>query len=450
MEKATSLRQIGRFFRPEPLKIYELDDYYVQASTARGENPTREIELMFEDESDFTQKILFAGYTGCGKSTELNKLQKALQDDYLIVNYSVEKELDPFNLHYIELFIATMEQLYDVIEQNQLHESVSKEYLDYIQNWVQSEEVEKVKERHFGVEGEAGMEFGIPFLKSFFSKFRMAAKSNNLVKRTIKETIEPKLSVLIDQCNALIREVGNTLGKLGKKDLIIIIEDLDKLPHERAHPIFYGHSKQLTSLGTNILFTFPIPLLYHVQFGTIRPNFDQTFELPMVKIFHKDGSIHQEGRDIMRDIVERRMDIALFDSEQLLEEIITYSGGCIRDLIYMIKAASSNARVYEREKITAEDTLNAVRDLKREYDRTLADKVDPNNPQGKVLIRVETYYKVLEKLINDPNKRPDNTQEVMDLRQNLCILGYNGDGWCDVHPIVKEVLKDRGLLDLSV
>jgi len=25
-------------------------------------------------------------------------------------------------------------------------------------------------------------------------------------------------------------------------------------------------------------------------------------------------------------------------------------------------------------------------------------------------------------------------------------LGYNGDGWCDVHPIVKQILTDKNLL----
>jgi hypothetical protein len=47
----------------------------------------------------------------------------------------------------------------------------------------------------------------------------------------------------------------------------------------------------------------------------------------------------------------------------------------------------------------------------------------------------------------DPTKKVNNTEEILDLRQNLCILGYNGDGWCDVHPLVKDILIERNLWD---
>jgi len=35
----------------------------------------------------------------------------------------------------------------------------------------------------------------------------------------------------------------------------------------------------------------------------------------------------------------------------------------------------------------------------------------------------------------------------MELKHNLCILGYNTDTWYDVHPAVKEILKEKGLIN---
>jgi len=35
---------------------------------------------------------------------------------------------------------------------------------------------------------------------------------------------------------------------------------------------------------------------------------------------------------------------------------------------------------------------------------------------------------------------------MMDLKHNMCILGYNGDVWFDFYPVVKEILKDKNLL----
>jgi hypothetical protein len=91
------------------------------------------------------------------------------------------------------------------------------------------------------VEAEAGAEgkIGIPFLQKFFYKFKMSAKSSRSLKETIKVNIEPKLSDLIEHCNLLINEVKNGLKKIEKEDLLIIIEDLDKIPIDRAEDLFF-------------------------------------------------------------------------------------------------------------------------------------------------------------------------------------------------------------------
>ena len=43
-------------------------------------------------------------------------------------------------------------------------------------------------------------------------------------------------------------------------------------------------------------------------------------------------------------------------------------------------------------------------------------------------------------------KKVDNTLTVLGLRHNLCILGYNDEGWCDVHPVVRTILQERELI----
>ncbi len=67
---------------------------------------------LLRDNMDTNEHILFGGYKGCGKSTELNYLEKLLSDDFLVINVSIHEDLDPVNLEYIELFIVAMEQLF--------------------------------------------------------------------------------------------------------------------------------------------------------------------------------------------------------------------------------------------------------------------------------------------------------------------------------------------------
>ncbi|MGB7510142.1 MAG: hypothetical protein WBP54_02510 [Pelodictyon phaeoclathratiforme] len=65
---------------------------------------------------------------------------------------------------------------------------------------------------------------------------------------------------------------------------------------------------------------------------------------------------------------------------------------------------------------------------------------------NEVVITVKEYYDTLQLVALSETKKVDNTGAALDLRQNLCILGYNDEGWCDVHPVVRSILQERKLI----
>jgi len=438
--KATSLEHIYTAFSTEPLRIDQLEEYYVSAVEGRGDNPLFYIKQILESTPNDHQHLLFAGYRGCGKSTELNRLQQQVEKERLVINFSVMEELDPVSLHYIELFIVTMERLFE--KAKDLNLNISKAYIESISNWYKTGEIQEIKQQYIdgGTEFGAGAQLNIPFFANFFSKLKASAKASKSLKEQLTQKVEPKLSQLIAHCNDLILEVRkNVQDANGAREVLLIIEDLDKLPIDRAESLFYNYSRQLVQLKVDTIFTYPISLLYNPKFTAINNIFDDTYELPMIKITERDGQPDERGRAILRQIVARRMELSLFDTQGILEQMIAYSGGCLRDLFRLIRQAALSALALEREKITEADFHSAYQKLKREYANTLADKV----VNGQVAISVDDYYEELAKLAADENKQPLNTDPLLDLRQNLTILGYNGEGWCDVHPIVKDILKDR-------
>jgi hypothetical protein len=103
----------------------------------------------------------------------------------------------------------------------------------------------------------------------------------------------------------------------------------------------------------------------------------------------------------------------------------------------MIKDAADNALDFDRDKITDKDFEAAYLLLKADYESTIAENKNENIP-------VERYYEVLVQCSNDRKKKPNETKELLDLRNNLTILGYNGENWSDVHPVVIDILKERG------
>jgi hypothetical protein len=446
IRKANDVYDIFQVFRGEPLNLEELKEFYHETGKARSrKNPRKRISRLLRKELGTSQHMLFVGYKGCGKSTELNKLQKDISDEFLVINFSVMEELDPVHLQYIELFIVTMEQLFTKASENNL--LINPSLLKRIENWTNTKEIVEIKEKYnIGLETEVGgsATLGVPYFKEFFAKFKATAKSSRSLKEDLKTNVEPKLSDLIILCNDLISEIRFAVADNGdkKKDILIIIEDLDKIPLDRAQSLFFNYINQLVQLNTNVIYTFPVALYYSLKFNEIKPYFDTIYELYMIKVYDKEGEKVTEGIDAMKAIVKARMDLAIFENEGILEKMILKSGGCLRDLFYLVREASESALDDDRETINDEDYEQSYLGLKSDYENTIADNV----VDGKVKYTAQQYFETLVALAKDETKKITNTEASLHLRQNLTILGYNGENWCDVHPIVKDILEERNLL----
>ncbi|MFZ4525379.1 MAG: P-loop NTPase fold protein [Chlorobium sp.] len=433
-----SIAEIYDRLSPEPLQGDDLQRYYVDSFAGRGDNPMISLKRLLLGKPDGKLQILFSGYRGCGKSTELNKLQREISDDFIGLNFSAVKELDPVNINYVELFVLAMEKLFDVVGTN--HIRINPQLFESVRQWSRSAEIENIRELTGEASLEAGAEVEViaPLFARFFTKMRLGANASTTTKKTVIQNIEPRLSDLISHCNALIREIKSKLPEIGKKGLIIIIEDLDKLSVEKAEELFFNHSHILSTLQTHVIFTFPISLRHHPKANVIKGNFDEDFELPMLKVHDKQGKPFN-GRDAMREIVTCRIGTACVESPALVNQFIDMSGGCLRDLFRMIRNAADNALNNEREVITEADYTKSFFRLRRDYENTIAEKRVENT----VIISVAEYYDTLKTLALSSTKKVDNTEAVLDLRQNLCILGYNDEGWCDVHPVVRTILCER-------
>lgn len=354
---AKKLEEVYECFRYKPIAREEFEALYEPADKVRGKPVCDHLRRRLTDKPDGRAQILFAGHRSCGKSTELIRLQRAIEQDFLVVKYSVIEFLDP----------------------------------------------------------------------------------NNINKDVIRKRVEPRLSDLIDNCNLLIDMVKSGLPTIGKKGLVLIVEDLDKVNSTPAAEIFYDHSPQITQLHCHCIFSFPISLLYNIKFGTINNCYDGgVFVLPMIKVRTRAGDECSEGRQVLRNIVGRRMDLSLIE-EPGLTEMIVYSGGSLQGLFRMIRDAADNALDRGARVIDRDDCLMACATLKNDYEMTIAE----DKAKG---ISAHDYYQALKDCALDPAKKPDNTEIMLDLRHNLTVLSYNGENWSDVHPAVRDILKEKGLI----
>jgi hypothetical protein len=168
--------------------------------------------------------------------------------------------------------------------------------------------------------------------------------------------------------------------------------------------------------------------------------------MPVSKFFGKgenrnsDAQPKQELIEVFKQILGKRIASDLIEPD-ILTEIILKSGGVLREAIRIMNQCCSECLLLIRMesevrniKINQSILEQAVRELRNDMARPLSN----------------TDYQILTTIYNkfNPDSGNDNDQEkFLDLLHNVYILEYiNDDLWYDVHPIVIDLLKRKGLL----
>ncbi len=409
--KAKTLREAIRKLNPEhALRTSdELQDYFVE----RPLSPLRRLEVLLEDNRDEPQKILFTGHRGSGKTTELAKLAEKLREQFFIIHCSAERHLNLFDLTYTDVILSLGLELFGEARARGIpvKESVARSFEDFTKKITIEVETGEKKEK----EGQAGC--GLGDIATLTGKY----KTEDSTRTTIRKTLEHCLQELFENIDFLSQEIKTHT----KKPVLAVVEDLDKTDIKTAEELFGKHATSLLAPPITIIYTFPIELRFNNNYMHINSSYSRVETLPNIKICHCDGSADEEGRQILKNILTRRMAEGLI-SEAAEELLVENSGGIPRELVALARLACLEARVAGKEMIDREEARQAVQGRRREYDVLLPDD------QRRLLREVEE------------KKWVDNDEKFQPLLNNLSALEYrNEEVWYDVHPLVKPLLRKR-------
>lgn len=433
MKYADQISEIINAFSPAPLQQEQMREFYCEntmeyRTSDKYSSPIEDIFDICCDPDDYSSCLLL-GHRGCGKSTELNRMAEKLSAaGYYVKTVHCSMDLDLLNIVYSDLFILMGEALLKIAEE--LECEMEQTLLESIKNfWYEGSET--VVAQEVGAASiEAGMSVGTKSIfagiLNVFANIKTDLKYNEETRKEYRKKIRVRSSEWI----GILGQVAETIARKAEgKRPIIIFEDLDKLNPEDAWEVFYHYVAILSGMKFPVIYTFPIGLSYDTRFSAIESYFI-TKTLPMIKIETIDSQPFQDGIDIIRHIVEKRADLSLFQAG-VLERLIQYTGGSLRDLFHVINASAKRAVRRNSGQISMEDAEHALEELKTSLTRRIE----------------EQDYQFLLNIINVNKERIENKEMLLKMLQASVVLEYNGKRWHNVHPLVIKFFREQGMID---
>lgn len=420
---ATTLDAAYLAFDPaQPLRGPLLRDYYVD----REGNPTARMRAILLRNPAALDKLLFTGHGGCGKSTELNRLlaDPAIQQTFLVVQFSLEDILDPFDLRHLDLLIAIEASIYRVgrAAGAPFDPRALQLMADF---WTpEGRKIGFIPPERSDPEGRLDAFFGI--LIGEFGKLKLEATS----RESLRQALAARVSDLVTHIAWLSAGVKTGLGR----DVLVVIDDLDKPDIADAQELFYRHPTALSQPACKAIYTISIAILYASEFRAVARNFAGWFVLPNVKTHDPQGNPYPPGLQTLRELVYRRVTPDLIE-EEALEYLITMSGGVMRELTSLLQMAFNEAAVTGSSRLTRRHAGWAVAQVRNEYQRLLRRGHYEQLRQVQQDKRIREVHRLRPEDEGTPRE-----MELLELLHNLSILEYDEEGWWDVHPIVASLL----------
>lgn len=376
-------------------------------------------------------RLLVSGHWGCGKTTELLRLRKELEDrNYWVVMIDSEA--------YLNLKVpATISDLWICIAAGfdaflEVHEALPadvRRLWDRVRAFLERLKATEIG-AHVGV--DAGVVAGIDV--------RAALKDAPDLREKLNEAIESRRPELVRECQNF---VGEAIALLQKKErragTVLILDSFEKLEGtfrnsddvRRSAEELFDRDWRLLAAPCHAIYTVPLWLAF-VEIGA-KSELGRTRLLSMCKVAEKSGEPYVKGIEALLDLVGKRMDMQQIFGDrarELLEPLVRASGGYLRDLLRMMRdVLLRNARSEDLPlppTKVAQDVARVIAVYSEQYKEALGGE------HLELLARI-----ALDHDLGGLTK--EEKLQIADLFKHHFVQSYrNGERWFDLHPLVAE------------
>ena len=400
------------------------DDRYVSLYDAAltDSDPVQQLARAVEYSTESVG--LFSGYRGAGKSTELRRLKRRLEESgHLVFLCDMEDYLNLSTAVDVSDFLMAVAAGFDeaIRADENVADPFDEDFWEGLRDFLGGLQLKEIS-------------VGGP-------SFKASLKSDPTFKKRLQKNMAGHLGSLVGHVRQFChsRVAGLRTGADDAHKQVVLL--LDSVEHIRGtfanaedvqnsvETLFAGHAEKLRIPGMHLIYTVP-PYL-KVRY----PNIGQLYDegglevLPSFKLHEQDGTRIPAAYDAFENVVRKRGDWKrlLGADRAVLDRLVHHSGGHLRDLLRLLRDVALRARTLPVPERSVETTINQIR----------SEFLPIANDDARWLAEVcRTHQAELQSLDRLPS-----LARFFDTHLVLCYR--NGEEWYDVHPLVAEQVRKQ-------
>ena len=403
--------------------------FYVPIHESRASDPIRALETRLRFASSESVNLL-TGFRGNGKSTELRRLKRLLEDAgckvFLINMLDFVFMTEPVELS--DFTLSLMAALAEAVENEDGLNQVREGYLKRLGNFLQSEVVLEG--------GKLGLKDG-----PVSAEIGARLKTDATFKQMVQKQLRGQVTRLIKDAQGFVLDVVKALReRYANPDLkaVLLVDSMEQLRgwaeeapkvYESAVELFSGQAVNLAYPTLHVVYTVP-PYLTAVAGNVSRVlGGNPIVSWPNVHVRKISGEDDDVGMTVMETIVEKRFpDWQQVFSREHLRRLARSSGGDLRDYFRLVRECLVELETAGQSQVDEAILRRVEQQLRSELTPLAAEDV-------RWLCRIhQTKSTALES--------NDELHRLARFLDGNWIMNYqNGEPWYDVHPLIVEELE---------
>ena len=377
--------QFYKAINPSKTLVYSEEEsrqYYIDFSSVRGGQIINKLKNRIVNLSpDDPTCSLFSGHIGCGKSTELKRLQQELETEgFYVVYIESSQYLEMADVDIIDVLMVIAQQITESLKDITINNPKGfRRLLGQVKD-VLTTEVEVAAKTNIPMMGDLTIDSEEKSLKLNtlgIGEITVKAKNDAKLREKLNQYLGPQKTELLRLINKeLLEPAIEQLRSKNLKGLVVIVDNLEKIPNTvksfgkpQQEYLYIDQGEILSQLDCHMIYTMPLSLKFSNEFGNLTQRFKSPEILPMVSIKLKNGDDCEKGLNLLKQMVlarkypqlspEERLDccLELFDDETSLDRLCRASGGHVRDLLQLLSSWLEEEMELPLTRETLEDVI---------------------------------------------------------------------------------------------